>query len=211
MLKKDKHEGFFGGLYKRNETFLMLSTMIFLVSMFVGYAFSGVLDQVLGSVLGDLKRRLTEGELKLTTFSIFANNLHVAFLIYVGGLIVGFFTVFYLIVNGAFLGYAAAKYPLGDFVIFTIPHGIPEIIGIIISGAAGFRLASCVIHILKDITHIRSDISFIGQFKYILEIHADEFVESLKLFGIAVVFLIVAAFIEANLSIPWGRYIQGVL
>ena len=63
-------------------------------------------------------------------------------------------------------------------------------------------------HILKDITHIRSDISFIGQLKYVLEIHADEFVESLKLFGIAVVFLIVAAFIEANLSIPWGTYIQ---
>ena len=102
MLKKDKHDGFFGGLYKRNETFLMLSTMIFLVSMFVGYAFSGVLDQVLGSVLGDLKRRLTEGELKLTTFSIFANNLQVAFLIYVGGLIVGLFTVGYLIFNGAF-------------------------------------------------------------------------------------------------------------
>jgi stage II sporulation protein M len=211
MLKKDKHDGFFGGLYKRNETFLMLSTMIFLVSMFIGYAFSGVLDQVLGSVLGDLKRRLTEGELKLTTFSIFANNLKVAFSIYVGGLVLGFVTVIYLIVNGAFLGYAATKFPLGTFVIFTIPHGIPEIIGIIIAGAAGFRLASCVLHILKDITHIRSDISFIGQLKHVLEIHADEFVESLKLFGIAVVFLIVAAFIEANLSIPWGNYIQGVL
>jgi len=187
------------------------STMIFLVSMFAGYAFSGVLDQVLGSVLGDLKRRLTEGELKLTTFSIFANNLQVAFSIYVGGLIVGLVTAGCLIFNGAFIGYTATKFPLGTFIIFTIPHGIPEIIGIIVAGAAGFRLASCVMHILKDITHIRSDISFIGQLKYILEIHADEFVESLKLFGIAVVFLIIAAFIEANLSIPWGRYIQGVL
>ncbi len=211
MLKKDKYDGFFGGLYKRNETFLMLSTMIFLVSMFAGYAFSGALDQVLGSLLGDLKRRITEGNLKLTTSSIFENNLKVAFYIYGGGLILGLITVGYLIVNGAFLGYAAAKYPLGDFVIFTIPHGIPEIIGIIISGAAGFRLASCVLHILKDITHIKSDISFVGQLKYVLEIHSDEFVESLKLFGIAVVFLIIAAFIEANLSIPWGRYIQSVL
>ena len=39
----------------------------------------------------------------------------------------------------------------------------------------------------------------------------DEFWESIKLLAIAIVFLIVAAFIEANLSIAWGNYIKSVL
>ncbi|KAF5083996.1 stage II sporulation protein M [Methanobacterium aggregans] len=211
MLKKDKYDGFFSGLYKRNETFLVISTTIFLVSMFVGYAFSGALDSFLSLVLSDFKKRFTEGQLKLTTLSILTNNLYVAVVIYFGGLIFGIGTFVYLAFNGLFLGYAATQYPLGNFIIFTIPHGVFEVIGIIIAGAAGFRLTSWIVNVLKDMLHIRSDISTVTQMKYVFETHMDEIWESLKLFAIAVVLLIIAAVIEANLSIAWGTYIQSVL
>ena len=36
----------------------------------------------------------------------------------------------------------------------------------------------------------------------------DEFWESIKLLVIAIVFLLIAAFIEANLSIAWANYIK---
>lgn len=211
MLKKDKHDGFFGGLYKRNETFLIIATAMFLVSMFAGYAFAGYLDTIMGALLGDLKRRLTTGELTITTSSIFLNNIKVAFLIYGTGAVLGIFTSIFLIINGTLLGYAAAKYPLGTFIIFTVPHGIPEILGILIAATAGFRLASFVLHVLKDSLDIRSDLPFLKQLKYIIGINADEFWDSVKLFAITVVLLIIAAFIEANLSIPWGMYIRSVL
>ena len=211
MLKKDKYDGFFSGLYKRNETFLILSATIFVVSIFVGYAFSGALDSVLSLVLSDFKRRITEGQLKLTTISIFTNNIQIALFIYLGGLIFGIVTLAYLAFSGLFLGYAAAQYPLGNFIIYTIPHGVFEVIGIIIAGAAGFRLTSWLVNVLKDMLHIRSDISTVTQMKYIFESHMDEVSESLKLFVIAVVLLIIAAFIEANLSIAWGNYIQSTL
>jgi len=211
MLKKDKYDGFFSGLYKRNETFLILSATIFLVSIFVGYAFSGALDSVLSLVLSDFKKRITEGQLKLTTISIFTNNIQIGLFIYLGGLIFGIGTFIYLAFNGLFLGYAATQYPLGNFIIYTIPHGVFEIIGIIIAGAAGFRLTSWLVNVLRDMLHIRSDISTVTQMKYVFESHMDEIWESLKLFMIAVVLLIIAAFIEANLSIAWGNYIQSVL
>ena len=124
MLKKDKYDGFFSGLYKRNETFLILSATIFLVSIFVGYAFSGALDSVLSLVLSDFKKRITEGQLKLTTISIFTNNIQIGLFIYLGGLIFGIGTFIYLAFNGLFLGYAATQYPLGNFIIYTIPHEI---------------------------------------------------------------------------------------
>ena len=211
MLKKEKYDGFFGGLYKRNETFLMLSTTILLISIFMGYALASVLSPVLGSIFGDFKRRVVQGQIQLTTISIFSNNIKVALFIYVGGLLFGSVTALYLITNGLFIGYAGTQFPLGDYILFTIPHGIFELIGIIISGAAGFRLASCVYHIFQGLTNMKSDISRANQFKYILEINMDEFWESIKLLAIAIVFLIVAAFIEANLSIAWGNYIKSVI
>ena len=211
MLKKEKYDGFFGGLYKRNETFLMLSTAILLISILMGYALASVLSPIIGSVFGDFKRRVVQGQIQLTTISIFSNNLKVALFIYDGGLLFGSVTALYLITNGLFIGYAGTQFPLGDYILFTIPHGILELIGIIISGAAGFRLASCVYHIFQGLTNMRSDISRTNQFKYILEINMDEFWESIKLLAIAIVFLLVAAFIEANLSIAWGNYIKSVI
>jgi len=211
MFKKEKYDGFLGGLYKRNETFLMISTVILLISIFLGYALAGFLSPVLGVIFGDFKNRVVQGQIQLTTLSLFANNFKVALFIYVGGLLFGSVSVIYLIINGLFIGYAGTQFPLGDYILYTIPHGIPELIGIIISGAAGFRLASCVYNIFQGLTHMRSDISRTNQFKYILELNSDEFWESLKLMGIAVIFLIIAAFIEANLSIAWGNYIKSVI
>lgn len=211
MLKKEKYNGFFGGLYKRNETFLVLSAGILLISIFLGYALASILSPVLGAIFGDFKNKVVQGQIQLTTLSLFTNNLKVALFIYVGGLLFGSVTAIYLIINGLFIGYAGTQFPITDYILFTMPHGIPELIGIIISGAAGFRLASCIYHIFQGLTHMRSDISRSNQFKYIIELNIDEFWESVKLMAIAVVFLIVAAFIEANLSIAWGNYIKSVI
>ena len=64
-------------------------------------------------------------------------------------------TAIYMVFNGFFIGYTATQYPLGNYILFNIPYGIPELIAIIISGAAGFRLASCVYHIFNGLTHMR--------------------------------------------------------
>jgi stage II sporulation protein M len=210
-LKKERYDGFFGGLYKRNETFLILSAVILFGSIFVGYAFAGLLNPILGGVYGDFQNKIVHGQIQLNTFSLFFNNLSVALIIYIGGAILGIIGAAYLIFNGLFIGYAGTQFPLGDYIIYTIPHGIPELLGIIISGAAGFRLGSCVLNIFKDLTHMRKDISKTTQFKYIIGLHVDEFWESLKLLAIAVVLLMIAAFIEANITLAWGSYVKSAL
>jgi stage II sporulation protein M len=211
MLKKEKYDGSFGGLYRRNETFLFLSAAILIISILMGYAFADFLSPFLGSIFGSFKNRVIQGQIQINTLSIFANNLKVALFIYVGGFTLGIFTAVWLIFNGLFIGYAGTQFSLGDYILFTIPHGIPELLGIIIAGAGGFRLASCIGNIIKGLIHMKSDISRTNQFKYILELHVDEFWESLKLFGIALVLLLVAAFIEANITIPWGIFIKSVI
>ena len=58
MLKKEKYDGFFGGLYRRNEKFLILSTAIFLIPVFLGFALASVLSPILGVMFGEFKRLL---------------------------------------------------------------------------------------------------------------------------------------------------------
>jgi uncharacterized membrane protein SpoIIM required for sporulation len=205
---RDKHSGFFTGLLSRNEIFLWASVLLFFGPVIISYLFAGLIDPLLKPLLTSFQQRVSEGSLKLETTSLFINNATVATYIYVGGLLVGVITAFFLIINGAFIGYVASKVPLGDFIIFTLPHGIFEIIGIILAGTAGFRLGSIVWHFLSDVTKIKRNISIKNQISYLLKINYDDFKDSLALFIIAVILLIIAAFIEANLSIGWGQYIQ---
>lgn len=209
-MAKEKYEGLISGLYNRNETFFMLSAMMFIASIFIGYAFAGMLEPILGKMLGDFKRRLVQGELQLTTFSLFFNNIKIALMIYGGGLSLGVFTAFYLISNGVFIGYTAAQFQLGDFIIYTLPHGVFELLGIIIAGAAGFKLASIVLNIIKGVLKLQSDFSMSNQLKYLLEANWDDFKDTLVMMAIAMVLIMIGAIIEANFTLSWASYMKGV-
>jgi stage II sporulation protein M len=211
MLKKEKYDGFFGGLYKRNEIYLLLSTVLFLISVLLGYALAGILSPLLAGLFGNLKNSVVQGQIQLQTLPIFLKNLDIALFIYIGGVLFGLGTAIYLIFNGVFIGYAATQFPVGNYILYNIPYGVPQFIAIILSGAAGFRLASCVYHIFNALTHMRSDISQTNQFKYIIEMNMDEFWESVTLMVIAIVFLLIASFIEANISIAWINYIKSAI
>ena len=131
-------------------------------------------------------------------------------MIYVGGLIFGLGSAYYLISNGIFIGYTAAQFQLGDFIIYTLPHGVFELLGIIIAGAAGFKLASIEIKILKGVLKLQSDFSMSNQLKYLLEANWDDFKDTLVMLAIAIVLLLIAAIIEANLTLSWASYLKGV-
>lgn len=208
---RDKHSGFFTGLLSRNEIFLWISTALFFGSIVFSYLFAFLLDAYLAPLLQSFQHKASDGTLKLETLSLFQNNVTIAIYIYIGGILIGVITAFLLITNGAFVGYVASKYPLADFIIYTIPHGIFEIPGIILAGTAGFRLGNIVFNFLNDVTKIKSNISLKNQILYLFEANLDDFKDSLALFIIAVILLIIAAFIEANLSVGWGLFIQSRL
>ncbi len=199
------------GLLGRNEIFLWASVLLFFGPMVISYLFAGFLDPILAPLLANFQQRVSDGTLKLETLSLFINNATVATYLYIGGILVGVVTAFLLITNGLFIGYVASKVPLGDFIIFTLPHGIFEVVGIILAGTAGFKLGSVFLHFLNDVTKIKRNISIKNQISYLLKVNYDDFKDSLALFIIGVILLIIAAFIEANLSISWGQFIQSVI
>lgn len=91
------------------------------------------------------KRGATVGEQAAFASFLFTHNIGVAFLAFALGLTAGVGTGILLFSNGLMLGALARIYELkhltGWFWAWILPHGIPELTAICISGAAGLILA----------------------------------------------------------------------
>lgn len=199
----------FNGLYKRNKMLLTVAVAIFFVSIFsgilIGYFSSGFIKNLLLQFV-----QMLRAQVELNTISIFIKNLQALLFTYAGG-IIGIIPAVTLSFNGffygAFIGYfmhggVVSNYGVfnaGDFIIYTLPHGIFEIPGFILSGAAGFRLATMVVGIITNIMREEP-----------VNEHYWKFKDSLALLAIAIVLIFVAAIIEANYSISIGNQITGL-
>jgi len=80
---------------------------------------------------------------------IFTNNIQVSFLAFAGGILLGLGTLYLLIQNGIMLG-AVAGLAIGagngrPFFELVVAHGVLELSCIVVSGAAGLRLASAIV------------------------------------------------------------------
>jgi uncharacterized membrane protein SpoIIM required for sporulation len=80
---------------------------------------------------------------------IFTNNIQVTFAAFAGGILLGLGTLYLLIENGILLG-AVGGLAIGagngrPFFELVVAHGVLELSCIVVSGAAGLRLASAII------------------------------------------------------------------
>ncbi|PKL68920.1 MAG: hypothetical protein CVV28_02055 [Methanobacteriales archaeon HGW-Methanobacteriales-1] len=207
MVKKERYEGTLQAIYKHNEMYFALSAIIFFGSMFLGYLH--LFDFFLAPLQQQFKRSIVAGEIQLTTTSLFFNNLWVLIILYGTSLLLGLGAIYFLFVNGAFIGYFATQAPLADFILLTVPHGIFEIISFIIAGAAGFRLANFVYSFIRDLIEETWYGSFWGKLKHVYNLQSEQLTESLIMLGIAIVLLLIAAVIEANFTIGLYQYIKG--
>ena len=195
---------YFKGLYNRNKTILVISIVIYFASLFVGIMVGYFLLGFTRNFLAYLAR---ETNVELTTLSLFMHNLQAVFLSYFGGLIIIIPAValaFNGFIYGAFIGFLlhggiSSNYgvlTVGDFIIYTLPHGILEIPGFIIAGTAGFRLSTLVLGVLKSIIKETS-----------ITVHYWKLEDSFALLIIAVILIFIAAIIEANITVSLGNYI----
>lgn len=184
---------YFKGLYSRNKRLILLSTAILLFSIFVGYIYSNSIDQIMREVLGQMRGKFSkEG---INALSILLNNLKASLFIYSG---LGIFTAVILFFNGIIIGYVVAIYPLS--IIYIVPHGIFEIPALILAAVAGFRITSMLINMLRSLVNDEP-----------LSGHYWEFKDSLVIFGIAALLFVVAAIIEANVTLSLGNYIKSII
>lgn len=207
---QSKSLNYFNGLYKRNKIVLIIAAAIFFVFIFIGILTGYSSSDFTGNLLNEYVKAVGRMHIDKTTLSFFIHNLRAALVTFAGG-IIGIIPVLTISSNGflygAFLGYLihgsivssfGAFTPL-DFIIYTIPHGIFEIPGFIISGAAGFRLTTLIMGVLLSIIR-----------KTPLSEHYWKLKDSIALLAVAIVLIFIAAIIEANITLSLGNYITGL-
>ncbi|MBU7040796.1 MAG: stage II sporulation protein M, partial [Theionarchaea archaeon] len=123
------------------------------------------------------------------TSSIFANNTQVGIALYGSGILLGLGTIFYLVINGLFLGIVVAFFVdqgLGiSLAASVLPHGILEFAAIFICGGAGLKLGNAVLN-PGDLSRSEA-ISTAGK-------------EATQLVAGAIILLIIAGIIEGYFS-----------
>ncbi|MDR2873366.1 MAG: stage II sporulation protein M [Methanobrevibacter sp.] len=197
-----------------NKYILLLSTILFIFPLILGYLLGHHLQPVLEPVLDEFKRKVISGEVKISFDSIFLNNLKAILIEYAGGIFFGILTFFILVFNGLFIGYFGFKVvDLKLFLVGIAPHGIFEIPAVIIGAAAGLVFLSFLVKLIKDI--ISKNSFDLNQHDYPDETHLTETTkfkfawnknykilkQSLILLVISIFLLIIAAFIETQITV----------
>jgi stage II sporulation protein M len=200
---------YFVGLYHRNVKFIIFSAAIFFIALIVGGLLGYFVPKSVENFLMTIVRtdRIYARQHGITTLSILTHNLQSLIITFFGG-IIGIITFGALFLNGfiygTFLGYLGSNQvsssnlgPLSPklFIIYTVPHGIFEISGFIIAGAAGFRLTKIIYRMLRG----DDPRDYYGEFK-----------DAMALFIIAIILITIAAIIEANYTLPLGNYLTHI-
>lgn len=201
--------------FANNKKLLLLSTLLFVVPLFIGYFYADAIANYVAPIVDSFEQNIADGTVTLTTQSLFVNNVTVAIMIYALAALGGILGAVILFNNGLFVGFYGVQLNIWLYALLTVPHGIFEIPAIIISATGGFVLLSFVLHFLwnlysPDYSYLdifdpyfsKVKISIKQRFVAAFKKNQNKLKESFIFLCLSVVLLIIAAFIEANLTIP---------
>ncbi|MDR2625523.1 MAG: stage II sporulation protein M, partial [Zoogloeaceae bacterium] len=98
--------------------------------------------------LGALASAAADGQLAMLMYYI-GHNVQIDFQCFAGGILFGLGSVFYLVFNGLTLGMVAGHLTevgyVNTFWGFVAGHSAPELIGAVLSGAAGLKIGYALI------------------------------------------------------------------
>nr|WP_295604852.1 stage II sporulation protein M [uncultured Methanobrevibacter sp.] len=186
---------------------------IFFVSFILSAALVGghmenVIDDTPDSAGGSKDGNVTATEL-------FLHNELGGIEVYIASILFGIPAIIAIIYNGVSLGLTGALLshfmPKGwiQYIIYLIPHGIFEFTAMVIQSVAGILLFLFIVDFLKGL--IRSEKNgFKEKVIFSYEENNKRFIQSLVLMIFGTILLLIAAPIEAYVSIPLSNFILGV-
>lgn len=198
---------------KENKKMILAFYAIFFVSFILSAALVGghmenVIDDTPDSAGGSKDGNVTATEL-------FLHNELGGIEVYIASILFGIPAIIAIIYNGVSLGLTGALLshfmPKGwiQYIIYLIPHGIFEFTAMVIQSVAGILLFLFIVDFLKGL--IRSEKNgFKEKVIFSYEENNKRFIQSLVLMIFGTILLLIAAPIEAYVSIPLSNFILGV-
>ena len=198
---------------KENKKMILVFYAIFFISFILSAALVGghmenVIDDTPDSAGGSKDGNVTATEL-------FLHNELGGIEVYIASILFGIPAIIAIIYNGVSLGLTGALLshfmPKGwiQYIIYLIPHGIFEFTAMVIQSVAGILLFLFIVDFLKGL--IRSEKNgFKEKVIFSYEENNKRFIQSLVLMIFGTILLLIAAPIEAYVSIPLSNFILGV-
>ena len=198
---------------KENKKMILVFYAIFFISFILSAALVGghmenVIDDTPDSAGGSKDGNVTATEL-------FIHNELGGIEVYIASILFGIPAIIAIIYNGVSLGLTGALLshfmPKGwiQYIIYLIPHGIFEFTAMVIQSVAGILLFLFIVDFLKGL--IRSEKNgFKEKVIFSYEENNKRFIQSLVLMIFCTILLLIAAPIEAYVSIPLSNFILGV-
>ena len=202
----DKVLGEIKSSFANNMFILLFLILVFIIPLIAAYYYPDSFASVLQPMIQQFEQNIADGTVTLATDSLFVNNFTVALILYAGGALLGIMGITVLAMNGLFLGFFAAQMDLTSYIALTLPHGIFEIPAIIIACAGGLVLLKFAVLFVWNIIRPDKHDETYNHYMLSLNKHQDKIKESFILLVVSAVLLVIAAFIEANLTIPIARF-----
>ncbi|WP_339060600.1 stage II sporulation protein M [Tepidibacillus marianensis] len=200
----------FWNILVHSKRYLYLSVLLFFIGMVVGYAFLDLNSPIIQSILRNMETVVEKIKTNDTVFfmirTIFLNNLFLAVLMILSGLLLGLYPMISLTVQGIMLGFIIKHLfsqgrTIGFVLLGILPHGILEIPGIFIASAYGIKLGFSLLRLIsKAITKDNKEEHIAAEF--LLNIRRIPIV----LIGLTII-LFIAAVIESTAT---GYLLQSV-
>lgn len=205
--------------FTENKYIILIVAAIFIITALIGFFFAANLQTLMNPVVQTFQQRISSGQVTLTTHSLYYNNVIATLTIYCGSLLMGVFGILAIIVNALLIGFYAAIYNAHNqiilYLLLILPHGIFEIPALVIASSGGFVMLAFIIKFLinlisPDYTYTEIFDPVYNQDKITLKEtlkmswrkNGKMFKQSIILLIVAVVLLMIAAFVEANITKP---------
>ena len=187
--------------FNENRLAIIVSSVILIVSLILGYLLEPNLYSYLNPVVEDLTHKVQSGVIQLTFGDIFFNNLRIIFQMFIYGLVFCI-SAFILAFNGFFVGYYIATTE-NQFktLLYLIPHGIFEFSSCILACAASFVLFNFLYRFLASLLRQKNK-SVLDKLSDSFITNSDKLYHAFILFVISVILMMIAGFVEVYLTIP---------
>lgn len=210
--------------FAQNKGIILTVAAIFIITFIIGFLFIDYLQAYIKPVVNMFQERISSGQVQLTTNSLYINNLQSTLLIFLGSFLLGIMGIIAIITNALLIGYFAAIYyangQMLTYILLIVPHGIFEIPSLIFASSAGFITLKFLINFLKNL--ISPDYQYTDIFdpiynqdkidtKEIIKMSWRKNSKTLKqamiILIISIILLLIAAFIEANITQQLASFI----
>lgn len=193
-----------------NKNIIIVSSLIFFISLILGYVFEPNLYSYFNPLVEDLTNKVQSGIIQITFQDIFFNNIEIVLRMFVYGLFFCF-SALILAFNGFFVGYYVATVPNLAFVLcLIIPHGIFEFPSCILACASGFILFKFVYKLIKTFIN-EKEMKLINRIVNAFSENFDILLHAFIILIVASILMIIAGIVESYITLPLGMYLMSIL